>query len=310
MISITTALSNFIHRRSADPAATEEVEANDGEVVLRSWPSYSFNSYIEDRLNNFSFNSSPRNTRENRSISAGNDSHEDSQRNPMPESSLFSLPDEDANIDDDDDDVESENSEDTSLLPTAESPRQTTERSVSASNRALRELQEERKIVRHRTGICVVPSSFVLFRFWLEAVSTGQSILIFFSCIFTIWIIIFILITREREEEIDRTVDELLYRISTENRPQGVCDEAKGHWDRFDYKSIECLKKRGGYCAEDIIFEEPLCSICLCEYEEGDKLVSLPCRHIFCEDCITTWTANHTRCPLCNCDLESILGKV
>merc|ERR1712224_575908 len=97
--------------------------------------------------------------------------------------------------------------------------------------------------------------------------------------------------------------------MGTENRPEGVCDEAKGHWDLFEYKSTECLKERGAYCAEDTIVEEPSCSICLCEYEEGDKLVALPCKHVFREDCITSWTANHTRCPLCNCDLESMLAS-
>jgi hypothetical protein len=48
----------------------------------------------------------------------------------------------------------------------------------------------------------------------------------------------------------------------------------------------------------------PECSICLCEYEKGDKLVSLnPCHHVFHEECIASWTNHNTRCPLCNVDL-------
>ncbi|OEU23324.1 hypothetical protein FRACYDRAFT_165332, partial [Fragilariopsis cylindrus CCMP1102] len=48
----------------------------------------------------------------------------------------------------------------------------------------------------------------------------------------------------------------------------------------------------------------PECSICLGEYEKGDKLISLnPCHHIFHDECITSWTNHNIRCPLCNVDL-------
>jgi hypothetical protein len=49
--------------------------------------------------------------------------------------------------------------------------------------------------------------------------------------------------------------------------------------------------------------EEPSCSICLCEYERGERVVRLPCDHIYHDSCLTSWTTNHTRCPLCNYDL-------
>ena len=102
-----------------------------------------------------------------------------------------------------------------------------------------------------------------------------------------------------------------------ENKP-GVSDEAKARWDRFEYKSISSLTNRGHHgsdlgqkgddnndVAKDISNNEPACSICLCEYEKGDRLVSLPCNHVFHEDCITSWTDHNTRCPLCNADLNS-----
>merc|ERR1712085_248173 len=54
--------------------------------------------------------------------------------------------------------------------------------------------------------------------------------------------------------------------------------------------------------------EGPECSICLGEYEKGDALVSLnPCRHVFHEACISAWTNQNTRCPLCNIDLVNDL---
>ena len=45
------------------------------------------------------------------------------------------------------------------------------------------------------------------------------------------------------------------------------------------------------------------CSICLCEYEHGERMVLLPCYHIYHESCLKCWTTNHLRCPLCNSDL-------
>ena len=51
----------------------------------------------------------------------------------------------------------------------------------------------------------------------------------------------------------------------------------------------------------------PECSICLGEYEKGDKLISLnPCHHIFHDECITSWTNHNIRCPLCNVDLVQV----
>ena len=107
-----------------------------------------------------------------------------------------------------------------------------------------------------------------------------------------------------------------------ENRP-GVGDDAKVKWDRFEFKSVASLRQRGSYGsvseqkeaaanggdAKHGCEEEPTCSICLCEYEKGDMLVSLPCKHVFHEACITSWTDHNTRCPLCNADLQSVPGE-
>jgi len=59
-------------------------------------------------------------------------------------------------------------------------------------------------------------------------------------------------------------------------------------------------KMEGGLLSFD---DEPSCSICLCEYEKSEKIVVLPCGHIFHEGCINSWVESHTKCPLCCCDL-------
>jgi hypothetical protein len=94
---------------------------------------------------------------------------------------------------------------------------------------------------------------------------------------------------------------------------RGVSAEAKEHWQHYDYKpEVLPTSKKGGYGSlaqedEKAATEDELvtCSICLCEYEDGERLVRLPCSHIYHEECVSSWTTNHVRCPLCNFDLET-----
>ncbi|XP_019266015.1 PREDICTED: E3 ubiquitin ligase BIG BROTHER-related-like [Nicotiana attenuata] len=43
------------------------------------------------------------------------------------------------------------------------------------------------------------------------------------------------------------------------------------------------------------------CVVCQMEYEEGEKLVALPCDHPFHSDCINKWLQIKKICPIC-CD--------
>lgn len=98
----------------------------------------------------------------------------------------------------------------------------------------------------------------------------------------------------------------------------GVSEDAREKWTKFSYKAARDKKesRRGSYgsVAQDVVKpgyeEEPHCSICLGEYEEGEALSKLPCSHIYHDDCIDSWCSNHIRCPLCNYDLESDAAEV
>ena len=108
------------------------------------------------------------------------------------------------------------------------------------------------------------------------------------------------------------------------NRTPGVTDEAKAKWETFSFKpeKHKHLIANGYYGSvsthddDDLkkstqltplsTEEEPHCSICLGEYEEDEVLARLPCGHLFHQECISSWCSNHTRCPLCNYDLNSI----
>ncbi|KAI8893730.1 hypothetical protein BC833DRAFT_624601 [Globomyces pollinis-pini] len=52
--------------------------------------------------------------------------------------------------------------------------------------------------------------------------------------------------------------------------------------------------------------DDAVCSICLSEYEEGEFLRQLGCKHHFHKDCIDEWLHRNGKCPLCVQGLEEV----
>jgi len=52
--------------------------------------------------------------------------------------------------------------------------------------------------------------------------------------------------------------------------------------------------------------ENDCCAICLVEYEEGDKVRTLPCGHEFHIDCVDPWLGNSASCPACRHSLRGL----
>ena len=48
--------------------------------------------------------------------------------------------------------------------------------------------------------------------------------------------------------------------------------------------------------------ERTRCNICLEDFARGDNVLSLPCFHIYHEDCIVHWLKEHKTCPVCRKD--------
>ena len=45
------------------------------------------------------------------------------------------------------------------------------------------------------------------------------------------------------------------------------------------------------------------CAVCLCDFEEGEEVCTLPeCTHSFHVPCIDMWLSSHTTCPICRTD--------
>lgn len=55
--------------------------------------------------------------------------------------------------------------------------------------------------------------------------------------------------------------------------------------------------------------ERNTCTICLCEYEEGEEIASSPnskCTHTYHKECIVEWLMKHDNCPCCRVDYLSV----
>lgn len=47
------------------------------------------------------------------------------------------------------------------------------------------------------------------------------------------------------------------------------------------------------------------CPVCTCEYEVGDKVQTLPCKHKYHPHCVKPWLDKHNTCPLCRTEMAT-----
>ncbi|ONK59262.1 uncharacterized protein A4U43_C08F4640 [Asparagus officinalis] len=51
------------------------------------------------------------------------------------------------------------------------------------------------------------------------------------------------------------------------------------------------------------------CVICRLDYEDGDSLVSLSCKHLYHPECINQWLQINKVCPICSCEVSTSSGQ-
>ena len=64
--------------------------------------------------------------------------------------------------------------------------------------------------------------------------------------------------------------------------------------NRIDIKKTEIIYQDGS---------PRLCSICLEEYKQNDKLLQLQCNHIYHPPCINDWLERQYSCPICRSEI-------
>lgn len=79
-----------------------------------------------------------------------------------------------------------------------------------------------------------------------------------------------------------------------------------------DIKALEashptCLPTVIGAAQEDLEGNPPgACSVCLGEFQAGDTVRALPCRHQFHRQCIDDWLARSVFCPMCRSHVSTM----
>lgn len=160
-------------------------------------------------------------------------------------------------------------------------------RPVRENNVTIAELEEQRELSRRRSSACVLLAVFVLFRLWIECIQTQDPTLILLCLFATSWMVRWIRYNREREEELERRIENFMQNNNNNNvadrndfarlsfqaqlalaimesqrhmmeggygRPEGydnhdpgVSDQAKARWKTFQWK--QATSKKGDYGA-------------------------------------------------------------
>jgi len=79
--------------------------------------------------------------------------------------------------------------------------------------------------------------------------------------------------------------DQVSLLISKSEGEEGLPLESSAHFDEEQQQQQQQQQQQS-------------CPICLCDYESGEKVIQLPCGHIYHEPCIKSWTDHHDRCPM------------
>ena len=50
--------------------------------------------------------------------------------------------------------------------------------------------------------------------------------------------------------------------------------------------------------------EKRNCVVCMCQFEKNDKIITIPCCHLYHSKCILDWFKTRNTCPICNFKLD------
>ena len=99
----------------------------------------------------------------------------------------------------------------------------------------------------------------------------------------------------------DTFIDMLMYTISSID-----IDEIDNRLLREHYQEEPATKPVTRHTLKSLevttITKDPTCeccSICQCDYQDGEQEMKLPCGHAFHPDCLTPWLDANDTCPMC-----------
>jgi hypothetical protein len=99
-------------------------------------------------------------------------------------------------------------------------------------------------------------------------------------------------------------MNDILHQSFQQHQPMGPPPTAKKAIDTLPV--FEYTKERETYmkhCGCEHLDQNNCCGVCLDEFALQDKLIQLPCQHIFHLDCVKPWLTQHNTCPTCRFEL-------
>ena len=103
---------------------------------------------------------------------------------------------------------------------------------------------------------------------------------------------------RNVRSNVRRTLGEIGENVNeSEMETEGLGEEILGKLIVATYNETEDL-------VLSAVGQTYKCVICFDEYSLGKLISQLPCKHIFCKDCIFYWLKKSSTCPLCREDVK------
>ena len=97
------------------------------------------------------------------------------------------------------------------------------------------------------------------------------------------------------EEEIETILN---YLMNNDTNRYGSPPASKKEIEKLN-KYILTKEKLDNFGIENI------CSVCKEEFQIGNEMLDLPCKHYFHKDCLMPWLNQHDSCPICRFELKT-----
>ncbi len=95
-------------------------------------------------------------------------------------------------------------------------------------------------------------------------------------------------------------IDTARIRVLGEMPPINNLEDVKITLSPTEFEKLEKIVISNDNLPE---YEIKECNVCITSYQNQDKLVKLPCNHVFHEDCIKHWLCTeNVKCPVCRHD--------
>ncbi|XP_063791631.1 uncharacterized protein LOC134947491 [Pseudophryne corroboree] len=111
------------------------------------------------------------------------------------------------------------------------------------------------------------------------------------------------MMTAAEEADNEQNIPAILEEIMEQNRPAVV--------EEMHRQNVQALQLKIRFFQSTIIAGDEAtqsCAICLMQYQDGERVSTLPCSHKYHPSCISQWCATHSSCPLCR--RECIPGQI